>query len=188
MIYHILAYFFSLFRAWEIDHKGKMDVNGNVRGPIESVLSSVEIFLNCIILGYSIHFIISTDDKKLIKNHDLILRWIMVDNTLNFIQLAYVSFSNKMILNSEITKNMFSLYFFQQITLQKKEEAEEEEEWNKIICTTSDCSSVKSNKEGESPKTSAKGEPSASSVSLIDESNEDEDENDGKGSTKRMID
>lgn len=60
---HFITYFFALFRAWEIDHHGKIDVNGIERGPIETNLRSIEIFMNCIMVGYSTHFLLGTDHK-----------------------------------------------------------------------------------------------------------------------------
>ena len=44
LIEHSLSYVFALFRAWEIDHKGKLDVSGIMRGPKETILKSIEIF------------------------------------------------------------------------------------------------------------------------------------------------
>jgi hypothetical protein len=38
LLEHIFSYISTLFRAWEIDHKGKMDVNGIMRGPKETIL------------------------------------------------------------------------------------------------------------------------------------------------------
>lgn len=60
---HVFAYISTLFRAWEIDHHGKMDVNGIIRGPKESILKSFEVFVDCLIVGYSAHFILTLDDE-----------------------------------------------------------------------------------------------------------------------------
>lgn len=52
---HIFAYSSGIFRKWEIDNFGKLDVNGVYRAQKESLMSTVEIFVDCIIFGYALN-------------------------------------------------------------------------------------------------------------------------------------
>ena len=119
LIEHTFAYASTLFRAWEVDYEGKLDVNGIMRGPKETILKSIEVFVDCIIVGYSINFVLNLSQED-VSQANLSLKWIIIDNIMMICTLAYVYFSNIAILNSEITKNMFSLYFFQEDLIRKK--------------------------------------------------------------------
>ena len=54
---HIFAYCSHLFRVWEIDNYGQTDINGVSRAKKESALKTLEVFIDCMIFGYSLnHF------------------------------------------------------------------------------------------------------------------------------------
>lgn len=53
---HVFAYCTGIYRNWEIEHYGKLDINGILRAKTESMLSTFEIFLDCIIFGYSANY------------------------------------------------------------------------------------------------------------------------------------
>ena len=109
---HIFSYCSGLFRTWEVSKYGQMDVNGILRARREDMLKTVEIFIDCIIFGYSINHLVNLSEKDF---HDLpyIHYWIIIDCILMFFTLAYVYVTQLMIVNSEITKNIFSMYFLQ---------------------------------------------------------------------------
>lgn len=52
---HVFSYIAGIFRQWEINRYGKVDINGVFRAKKESFLSTVEIFIDCIIFGFSIN-------------------------------------------------------------------------------------------------------------------------------------
>ena len=52
---HIFAYLSGFFRKWEIEKYGQMDLNGIYRAPKEYILQVIEIFIDCIIFGFSIN-------------------------------------------------------------------------------------------------------------------------------------
>jgi hypothetical protein len=61
---HIFAYCSGVFRTWEIANYGKLDVNGVYRAKTESFLSTVEIFVDCIIFGYTISHLFGLSSQE----------------------------------------------------------------------------------------------------------------------------
>ena len=60
---HIFAYCSHLFRVWEIENYGKVDINGVSRAKKEMVLKTFEVFFDCLIIGYTInHFFSMSSD------------------------------------------------------------------------------------------------------------------------------
>ena len=54
LIEHIVSFSAGIFRDWEIKNKGRADLNGVIRGPIESFLMNVEQFLDYTLFGFII--------------------------------------------------------------------------------------------------------------------------------------
>ena len=52
---HIFSYLSDLFRKWEIARCGRTDVNGIMRAPKEAFLATVQIFVDCILFGWTIY-------------------------------------------------------------------------------------------------------------------------------------
>ena len=99
------------FRKWEIQRYGVMDINGIYRAPKEYILQTVEIFIDCMIFGFSINHII--DNKEFLHDEPYINYWIITDCILMFITLAYTYVGTKWLIFSEIKKNIFTLFFVQ---------------------------------------------------------------------------
>lgn len=108
---HIFAYISMYFRKWEIQRYGVMDINGIYRAPKEYILQTVEIFIDCMIFGFSINHII--DNKEFLHDEPYINYWIITDCILMFITLAYTYVGTKWLIFSEIKKNIFTLFFVQ---------------------------------------------------------------------------
>ena len=49
---HIGSYFIEIFRRNEIDKKGRFDVHGTMRAPIESNLALLQYFYVCFMIGF----------------------------------------------------------------------------------------------------------------------------------------
>jgi len=60
---HIIFYFVEIYRKREIKLSGKPDVNGIYRAPIESFLRNIEIFVDCILFGWIIKYLIMMDEE-----------------------------------------------------------------------------------------------------------------------------
>lgn len=91
-----------------------------MRGPKEAVIKQFQILLDCLIAGYCFKFLLSlTNEQHVQAPH--IIKWVLFDNLLMVFSLIYFSLSSFFIQNSELMKNVFSLYFFQQNVLEKRE-------------------------------------------------------------------
>ena len=113
LITHILAYIAACFRKWEIQRYGQMDLNGVFRAPKEYVLQTVEIIIECIIIGFSINHLIQ-GGKEAFHQQSYINYWVIFDCVLTFQTLGYSYFTNKMMKNCETQKNIFTLYYVQE--------------------------------------------------------------------------
>ena len=58
LVHHLFSYVASVFRKWEIEKYGQVDVNGVLRAQKESFLSTIEIFAGCLITGYTINYFV----------------------------------------------------------------------------------------------------------------------------------
>ena len=60
VVEHIFSYCSSMFRNWDIERNGQMDVNGIYRAPTESMLANIEVFFDSIIFGYTVNHMFNT--------------------------------------------------------------------------------------------------------------------------------
>ena len=85
---HILAYGISFFREWDKANNGKLDVNGVLRGQNESFLTTVQIFIDCLIFGYILnHFTRMPSDS--FHENTFYHYWILIDCILMFFTYGY---------------------------------------------------------------------------------------------------
>ena len=107
---HIFAYCSHLFRVWEIENYGMVDINGVSRAKKESALKTLEVFIDCLIFGFTFnHFFSMTYEQ--FQAHPYVHFWIITDFTVMFLTLGFVYMTRLMIINSELTKNIYSLHF-----------------------------------------------------------------------------
>ena len=90
MIEHIYAYITGYYRKWEIEKYGQMDLNGIYRAPKEYVMQVIEIFIDCIIFGYSINSLMKSDYESFHREVPIIHYWILIDCILMFFTIFYV--------------------------------------------------------------------------------------------------
>jgi hypothetical protein len=78
LVEHVLAWFAQLFREYDIKCNGKVDVNGLLRAPRESVLGTIQVFVDCLLTGFIAKklFSISWDE---IYSQPYAYYWIMID-------------------------------------------------------------------------------------------------------------
>lgn len=60
---HGLGYFIAIFRSYDIENNGILDINGVPRGKVESLLGALQFFYVCLILGFEIRFFIFLPPK-----------------------------------------------------------------------------------------------------------------------------
>jgi hypothetical protein len=83
---HIFSYVCTFYRKKELLLRGQPDVNGILRAKNESMLGTIEIFIDCILFGYIIKYLIETET---IHNHPFYFYWIIFDCLIMFFSLAY---------------------------------------------------------------------------------------------------
>ena len=105
---HLFSYACHMFRLHEIQKNGYPDVNGILRAPIESILSTVETFFDCLLFGYTLKHLIDTRDY--IHDYPFITYWLVVDMIIMFFSLGYNYMTQRMQLDGEIAKNLITLY------------------------------------------------------------------------------
>jgi len=88
LAHHVFAYISSLYRKWEIEHHGKPDINGIMRGKVESMLSTVEMFIICVLSGYTLNYLFAFTYEEF-HAIPIIHYWVIVDCLLMFISMGY---------------------------------------------------------------------------------------------------
>jgi hypothetical protein len=56
---HTFSYAFTVFRDWEIERHGKLDLNGVLRGPKEAIIKPIQILLDCLLTGFSMNYLMN---------------------------------------------------------------------------------------------------------------------------------
>jgi len=112
-IEHIIAYCFNLYRMYEIGNYGKIDDQTGIQSaPNETRLKYVEIILDFIIFVIFIaHFFMIGNDE--FNNSPLNYIFILVDVIIMFVSLPYSYVVQRILVASEITKNVFTLFQIQ---------------------------------------------------------------------------
>ena len=64
MFDHLFSYAILLFRNWEINKYGKLDIYGVMRAKRESNLAILEIFFKCFLFGYAANYIYVMEDDE----------------------------------------------------------------------------------------------------------------------------
>ena len=113
LVEHICSYAVTVFREYDIRKNGKIDINGVLRAPRESLLANFEIFFDCILFGYTIKLMYDQDMDDFHYNAYQTY-WIIIDMIIMFCTQPYIVMCQKFQVNGEITKNLYSLYFVQQ--------------------------------------------------------------------------
>jgi hypothetical protein len=109
---HIISYIFDIFRAYEIKKIGRPDINGVIRAPIEMTLQITEIFINCILFGFTIKNLVSVSNEEL--HHEAYYTyWIVIDSILVFTTQPYKYMGAMLRVRGDIIKNIYTLHFVQ---------------------------------------------------------------------------
>ena len=112
LIEHIFVYFSQLYRVREIAKRGKLDFNGIRRAKNESMLKTMQIIYDCIVLGYALNYWL-TGGRTKFQTVPYANFWIMFDLLVMIALLAYTYMSQFMMITGEVTKNLYSLAFLQ---------------------------------------------------------------------------
>jgi len=109
-IEHVVAYSFNIYRIWEIGKYGEInDQTGVKSAPNETKLKYVEIFMDFILFIIFIsHFFMMSNDE--FNDCPLNFIFILVDVIIMFVSLPYSYVVQRILVSSEITKNVFTLF------------------------------------------------------------------------------
>lgn len=114
---HAATYFIEVFRRYDIEQNGVMDINGVPRAKTESLLSTVQYFVICFLIGYIIKELIAVDRSHIPIREHFCLLWLIVDGAMMLMSRVYNSFALYLKIDGELTRNMFTLYYCQRTML-----------------------------------------------------------------------
>mmetsp|Transcript_8499 Transcript_8499/g.14296 ORF Transcript_8499/g.14296 Transcript_8499/m.14296 type:complete len:728 (+) Transcript_8499:520-2703(+) len=151
---HIISYLFNIYRNNELSRRGVPNSRGVMTAPVESKLRYVEIFMDILIFAYVILHIVSLSQEQI---HDMpLLNYIIiVDMIIMFFTLPYVYFSQFIMVEGEITKNIFTLYQVQRKKLRERRNQAQvgSSEWREFFVKQAKKSRIAAEKKlGESKK------------------------------------
>lgn len=96
-----------------------MDINGVKRAKTELKFSSIQFFVSCIILGFTIKHLFVLENFFTVDQ--MKTQWIIIDCVIMFLTQTYISYSLYMKVQGEIIKNIYTLFFLQLSKVRKLE-------------------------------------------------------------------
>ena len=90
LLEHIFAYIASNYRKWEIARYGAQDSEGIFHAPKEQVLSKLQIFVDCIIFGFCINYVLQMESEHFHED-PYVHYWIVLDCMFTLLTLGYIS-------------------------------------------------------------------------------------------------
>jgi len=75
---HIISYFSNIYREYEIEHYGQPDVNGVYRAKKESLMRTIEVLFDCILVGWIIKHLLMLDSKEF-HEYSYYSYWMVID-------------------------------------------------------------------------------------------------------------
>lgn len=110
MIEHVASYFIELFRRYDIEKNGVLDINGVPRAKAESLLATIQYFFICFMIGFILQKLINIERDKCPIWISLCLQWTIIDMSLMLLTRMYISLALFLKQEGEIVKNIYSLF------------------------------------------------------------------------------
>ena len=92
-IEHFVSYWIEIFRRYDIEKNGKMDINGVPRAKTESLLNTAQYFIVCFLIGYIIKELIAIDRTQLPIYESFALLWLIFDGCNMLLSRIYLSYA-----------------------------------------------------------------------------------------------
>jgi hypothetical protein len=92
-IEHIASYCIEIFRRYDIEKNGKIDINGVPRAKTESLLNTFQYFIVCFLIGYIIKELIAIDRTQLPIYESFALLWLIFDGCNMLLSRIYLSYA-----------------------------------------------------------------------------------------------
>ena len=93
MVEHIVFYIAGIYRGYDIKKNGKLDLDGIMRAPTESRLHSIEIFADCLMIGFVARRMLELDSETF-HNDSLVNYWATIDCCLLIMMHGYTFICN----------------------------------------------------------------------------------------------
>lgn len=119
---HIFSYLSMLYRRREIRLYGMPDVNGVLRGQLESYLTSVSVLLSCLIIGFIGNIIVRMPAEE-IQASSGFYYWVMIDMILMPTLHGFFYHSMVLQLKEMVYENLNTLIFVQKRIIKERREA-----------------------------------------------------------------
>lgn len=119
---HVFSYLFGIFREYDLKHNGQKNKLGLEQAPRETLLRYIEICTDLAISIWILAVMFSQSNEKF-NSLPFLNFWIMVDMIIMITTLPYTFMSKFMMINGELTKNIFTLYQVQKRKLKERREA-----------------------------------------------------------------
>lgn len=106
---HVISYLFGIFRNYDLKHNGSTNKRGIESAPRETALRYFEIVAD---MGISIWIlaVLLPQSKEEFNSLPFLNFFIMIDMIIMMVTLPYTFMSKFMMINGEITKNIFTLF------------------------------------------------------------------------------
>lgn len=109
LILHIMSYLAHFYRLRDIALNGKPDVNGIYTAKKEALISNIETFIICIMIGFTIKHYFDTSQEEL-HSHGIRTYFLIFDCFITFFVKGYIYFGQMMKVSGEVTKNIYTLF------------------------------------------------------------------------------
>ena len=106
---HIYSYVGHYFRLHDIKLNGKPDVNGVYTAKKEAIFQNIEIFVICMLVGFTIKHLIDMEQESF-HIEGVHTYFLILNSTITFFTKAYIYFGQMMKVSGEITKNIYTLF------------------------------------------------------------------------------
>lgn len=119
---HLFSYLFGIFREYDLQHNGEKNKHGIESAPREKRMRVLEVIVDVTISIWILVSMLSQTNEQF-NSLPFLNFWIMIDMVIMLITLPYIYMSKFMMINGEITKNIFTLYQVQKKKLKARREA-----------------------------------------------------------------
>lgn len=109
MIEHVSSYFIELFRRYDIEKNGVLDINGVPRAKFESLLATLQYFFICFMIGFILQKLIAIDRTDCPIRIALCLQWTIVDMSIMLLTRIYINLALYLKQTGEIVRNIYTL-------------------------------------------------------------------------------
>ena len=121
---HILTYLLHFFKKRDIRLYGSPDLNGVYTSRRQQLISNIETFIICIIVGFTVKHLWDMDHDEF-SSEGYRTYFIIFDSVITFLYKPYIYFGLVIKTYSETTKNLYTLFHTQAELIRGKEKTQD---------------------------------------------------------------